>query len=488
VGNLGFLPDRTLDNDIHVGYNIEVTAKKKHYLRIAISIFAMLALFSPASTTLADGDSITVISTQAESTFPTGITFKISATSPNVIEDIRVFFKPYGSKRSAYAVLDFEPGITAEGKYLLSTTGSNHTPPGAFISYSFEIRDGAGDMIRTEEKQALYEDNRFEWETITEGLITVYYYGPVRKRAQMVMDAVGETLRNMGPVLGIEPYEPLRIVTYNNYRHMSAALPFRSQAVSEELQTQGMAFNRERVLLVLSGEPNVVGVASHEFVHLLVAEATGSAKAAVPTWLDEGLAEYGNLDPGVEYDRALAYGIYTRRIKPLWYLTQFAGTPDDVIIAYGQSRSVVIYLINTYGVGKIPLLMQEISQEKNVDQALSRVYGFDQHGLDSEWRLWVGLEPLPSPEELAQSAETIPVPAPTAQPDLSPTLEPLTNAQIPDNTRPATSCSKGRSRTANTPVFWDLSLLALLGTPFALIMRVRHRQNPNEHSFSEFED
>ena len=52
------------------------------------------------------------------------------------------------------------------------------------------------------------------------------------------------------PVLGIAPTEPLRIVAYNNYRHMSSALPFRSQAVQEQLQTQGMAFSDEQVLLV----------------------------------------------------------------------------------------------------------------------------------------------------------------------------------------------------------------------------------------------
>ena len=37
----------------------------------------------------------------------------------------------------------------------------------------------------------------------------------------------------------------------------------------------------------------------------------------------------------------------------------------------------------------------------DIDGALLEVYGLDQFGLDSAWRTFMGLEPLPSPDELA---------------------------------------------------------------------------------------
>ena len=138
------------------------------------------------------------------------------------------------------------------------------------------------------------------------------------------------------PVLGIAPTEPLRIVAYNNYRHMSSALPFRSQAVQEQLQTQGMAFSDARVLLVPAFDPTVKGTTSHEFTLLLVAEAAGCAASEVPAWLNEGLAEFGNIDPTDDYDAALRYGIFTRTIKPRWYLDSFGGGPDDIIIVHDR--------------------------------------------------------------------------------------------------------------------------------------------------------
>ena len=153
----------------------------------------------------------------------------------------------------------------------------------------------------------------------------------------------------MVEVLGIAPTDPLRIVTYNNYRHMVMALPFRSSTVSQDLQAQGMAFTDERVLLVHGFDPTVTGTTSHEFTHLLVAEAAGGTSAAIPSWLNEGLAEYGNIDKTDEYDAALRYGIYTRRIKPLWYQQTFSGEPDDIIIAYGQGKSVVSFMVENLG-------------------------------------------------------------------------------------------------------------------------------------------
>ncbi len=359
--------------------------------------------FSASAVARADEGNIKVVEAKAESQFPDGIKFSVRADSPDGIDDIRVFFSKVDQKgRSAYRSVEFEPGNSVVGESLLpSGRGGDYFPPGTKIEFSFEVRDKAGAVVRTEPQEFVYHDNRFEWETVVEGLITVYYYGEyVRGRAETVLEAANENLKKMLPVLGITPTEPLRIVSYNNYRHMATALPFRSQAISEGLQTQGMAFSNERVLLVHGFDPTIAGTVSHEFTHLLVGEAAGAAISQVPSWLNEGLAEYGNIDPTDDYDAALRYGIFTRRIKPLWYLGAFGGTPEDIIIAYGQSRSVVAYMISTYGPERMAALFPVLQRTLNIDQALLEIYGMDQFGIDSAWREFLGLEPLPSPEEL----------------------------------------------------------------------------------------
>ena len=273
--------------------------------------------------------------------------------------------------------------------------------PGPRSATTFRSGTRRAEWPALRKRDFVYIDNRFHWLTVSDDLITVYYYSEyVEERARKILEASRQTMDNMVKVLGIAPTEPLRIVTYNNYRHMSSALPFRSQAVNEELQAQGMAFADERVLLIHGFDPTVTGTVSHEFIHILVAEAAGGTAAAVPSWLNEGLAEYGNIDKTDDYDAALRYGIYTRRIRPLWYLRTFSGEPEDILIAYGQGKSVVSFMVARWGEDRISRLFEVLRDTNDIDTALLTVYGVDQYGLDSAWRQAIGMEPLPSPEEL----------------------------------------------------------------------------------------
>ena len=374
---------------------------------LALLLVLALAVMSSSSLVFAEGGDIEVTEATAESQFPDGITFKVAAESVGVVDEARVFIKKADeSGRSSYRSIDFDPGESVSGETMLPASGGDYFPPGTKISYYFEVRDKAGGVVRTDETDFVYQDNRFEWLTVSDGLITVYYYSEyVEERARIILDAAKETMDRMVDVLGIAPTDPLRIVTYNNYRHMVMALPFRSQAVSEDLQAQGMAFSDERVLLVHGFDPTVTGTTSHEFTHLLVAEAAGGTSAAIPAWLNEGLAEYGNIDQTDEYDAALRYGIYTRRIRPLWFQQTFSGEPEDIIIAYGQGKSVVNFMVEKWGEDKISDLLAAVRQTKDIDTALLQIYGLDQYGIDSGWRVSMGLEPLPPPEELAKQME-----------------------------------------------------------------------------------
>ena len=236
-----------------------------------------------------------------------------------------------------------------------------------------------------------------------------------------MLDAAQEAIQRIAPVLGIDPAEPFRIVSYNGYSEMAAALPLSFRVLRGRIHTQGMAFGDERVVLVQGSDPTVRGIVAHEVTHLATAEATGRAHDRMPTWLKEGLAEYGNLAPTSEYDRALARGMLDGEIKPLRDLNTFRGASQDVILAYGQSQSVVKYMIAQYGEAKIAELMLAMRGTFNIDQALERVYGLDQYGLDTEWRKAMGLAPLPPPEEVKPRLQERQTPTPTPLPSPTPT-------------------------------------------------------------------
>ena len=295
-------------------------------LRILLFVFALwlgigaATQLAPASL-LADDAGIEVTKVSAESQFPDGIRFHIEARSNDEIDEIRVFFLLLGgSLGSAYRAVDFSPGTSISGEsILLSGTGGKYIPPGTILRYSFEVRDKGGGLYRTDDQEMIYTDGRFDWETASSGLITVFYYDGDAEKAKGVLDAASEAMERMAPVLGLESSDPMRILTYNDYSDMLLAIPFRSQATREQLITEGLAFADQRVLLVFNPGDSAKGTVAHEFTHLLVAQAVGRGHRQIPAWLNEGLAEYGNIDPSFSYEGALRRAIETDRLNPLWY-------------------------------------------------------------------------------------------------------------------------------------------------------------------------
>ncbi len=443
----------------------------------------MLALLLPGALASADeGGNIVVLSDEVTSQFPDGISFELSLQSPVPIDDVRVFYTSRGERTTAYGHLDIEAtGSGAAGSFFLDTSvggqsGVAFIPPGTTFSYSYEVTDQAGNTLTTEEKEFVYIDSRFEWDSISEGPVTVYYYGPTETRAEIILAASISATGKMSGILGLDEVEPINIMAYSNYRHMASALPPRSQSVREGLVTQGQAFTNLRVLLVLASDEGIEGITAHEIIHVLVDDAAGRAERLVPAWLNEGLAEFGNTSPSESYENALLYGIYTRRLKPLAHLSSFRGDPNDIVIAYGHSSSVVSYLIGAYGEDKISLLMDALDQRLSVDDAMMAVYGFDQHGLDTQWRSRMGLRPFA--EDAAPAAPTVPSTPPPPTPALAeatPVPEPTgTPAPKEEEASRSPGCGRGGGPNANAPV--EPFLLLALAGPLGLLPLRRIRR------------
>ena len=458
--------------------------------RVLLFVFALLigagivAQLAPASL-YADDAGIEVTKFSAESQFPDGIRFHIEARSNDEIDEIRVFFRLLGgSLGSAYRAVGFEPGISVTGEAtLLSGTAGKFIPPGTILRYSFEVRDNGGGLHRTDDQEMMYTDGRFNWETASSDLITVFYYDGDAEKAKGVLDAANQAMERMAPVLGLESSDPMRILTYSEYSDMLPAIPFRSQATREQLITEGLAFAEQRVLLVFNPGDSAKGTVAHEFTHLLVAQAAGRGHRQLPAWLNEGLAEYGNIESSFSYDVALRRAIESGRLNPLWYQRTFVGKPGDIIAAYGQASSVVQHMISRHGNGKMAELMRAMHATQDIDKALGRVYSLDQHSLDAEWRDALGLEPL------APAEEATPVP-PTSQPTPSPEAPikgltvtppprtpstptaipiPLTEAPavVQGQSQQEDSRSSGCGASLNHGGVYDLALIALLAGPLA---------------------
>ena len=182
-------------------------------------------------------------------------------------------------------------------------------------------------------------------------------------------------------------------------------------------------------------------------------------------------------------DGALRRAIESDRLNPLWYQRTFVGKPGDIIAAYGQASSVVQHMISRHGNGKMAELMRAMHATQDIDKALDRVYGLDQHSLDAEWRDALGLEPL-APAEEATPVPPISQPTPSPEPPIkgltvtppprapaTPTATPIPPTEAPavvqEQSQQEDSRSPGCGASLKHGGVYDLALIALLAGPLA---------------------
>jgi len=137
----------------------------------------------------------------------------------------------------------------------------------------------------------------------------------------------------------------------------------------------------------------------------------------------------------VSYERFLEWAEGTDRLIPLKALRSFPGDPNLTLVAYGQGRSAVKYMIDTFGEVKMAQLLSTLGTGIGISDSLEAVYGFDIDGLENRWREHIGAEPY---------VEATPGPTPTAAAEPTPTYKLLTsppesssaNSDTGDDTEP----------------------------------------------------
>ena len=410
---------------------------------VTLSVVAGNTLFASSPNTTPIG----VVSGSVVSEFPEGMRFSLELESEHDVKEVAVRFRVGQQTTGVYEYMEFDSaGSVYADLFWRTSSRGKYIPPGTIITYNFEVEDVEGNRFDTEPAEFIYHDARFEWEEVSDGPVAVAYHGPVKRRADIILDAILQTLNVMGPLLGADTVEPIRVTMYNNVKEMLEALPPGSTTIRRELITEGQAFTDMGTLLVLGGGRMARGTASHEVMHILTHRAGDSSFGRVPAWLDEGLAELGNIDPSFSYDIALEFALGTDRLLPITSMPILPGDPEDVIIFYGQARSLVQFMVGAYGPRAMRDLMALLKQGTNIDDAIVQVYGVERIELENQWRDALGaplyvqpdkesLKPTPIARQTVQlysltpvaGTETIatidatPTPSPEPPPSLAPT-------------------------------------------------------------------
>ena len=139
-------------------------------------------------------------------------------------------------------------------------------------------------------------------------------------------------------------------------------------------------------------------VLDHEITHVLLGEAFGARP--VPSWLQEGLAQWVAGEYGPETTRQIASGLLGRGLLSLKDLGH--GFPDDPLrarLAYAQSADLIGWLVAEHGLESVHTLTHALSRGAPFTAAFREATGEYPEDLDARWRsrldnslIW--LEPL----------------------------------------------------------------------------------------------
>lgn len=124
---------------------------------------------------------------------------------------------------------------------------------------------------------------------------------------------------------------------------------------------------------------SLMQVIVHEFVHIAVSYARGDKEwTALPRWLSEGYAQYeaGQIN---EHIRKLVKSSLTDKTPPTWAQLDAASAMEfGQMNGYGLSVTIVEFLVATYGIDKLVLL---IKKPDNIEI----IYGLPKKVLEEQW-------------------------------------------------------------------------------------------------------
>ncbi len=339
---------------------------------------------------------LTIADGGADYTFPDRLVFRASAEGPSEIKQVRLRYKilPDGSLASGEA--KFQPGNSISASFALQASDQPtfYLAPGTNIQYHWEVTDAAGNTAQSDEATFFYDDNRFQWSHLEQDGVTLYYYAGSDADARAMLDVAAQNISRMSALLGGKVDFPVKVWVYDSVDDMRPALPRRSVTFEGSVITAGIRITTDTVLVL--GEASF-DTLRHELTHVVTAASGESAFGTLPAWLDEGTAVFSQEDQGAFKD-AIETAIGRGNVLSVRSITSSPGDPDKVNLFYGESWHLVKYLVDTYGDQKFAQLYATIKSGKRIDNALKAVYGFDEDGLEDEWRAANGLPPRPTPE------------------------------------------------------------------------------------------
>ncbi|MFH1381873.1 MAG: peptidase MA family metallohydrolase [Chloroflexota bacterium] len=355
---------------------------------VALVIFSSLVLLSPGPVLAESGP--TVLDNSVEQKFPDQFIFKLTARSDVDIKEIRLH---YTVEQDSFAdvtsevYLEFTPALTQQVSWAWDMRKGGGLPSGAMIDYWWTVTDAQGREVATTPLSISFGDERYAWQNLTDGEVTLFWYEGKESFAGEIIAEGRQALERLAEDTGARLKKPVKIYIYGSARDLQGAMIFPQEWVG------GATYTRNSVIIIGISPANLSWgkrAVAHELTHLVVHQVTFNPYSTLPTWLDEGLAMYGEGPLETSFINYLRQAINENKLISVRSLSSpFSALADESYLSYAQSYSLVEFLVQNYGQSKMLGLLETFREGNGYDDALNKVYGFNMDGLDDRWRKYV---------------------------------------------------------------------------------------------------
>jgi hypothetical protein len=384
--------------------------------RSRIYIFVLLlVLLGGLVTPVAAQSNVQVVSDAASLTFPDSIDFKAEFQAGANITSVVL---EYGVNQLTCGTVDAKafpqvtPGTDVKVDWTWQMLQSGSLAPGTTVWWHWLVSDSSGAHFTSPTQTVLWLDNTHTWQVITGGNINLHYYNGGASFGQQLHDAAAQALVRLSQDVGVSTTSPVDIYIYADSTDLQDSILYAPSWVG------GQAFPENNIVIIGIPPDQLdwgMSTEAHELTHVLVGHLTFSCLGFIPTWLNEGLAMYGQggvqAAEQAQFDQAKT----ANQLPSLRSLTgAFSDEANRATLSYTEAYSVTNFLIKTYGRDKMTSLLLDLRDGQTIDQALQAVYSFNTDGLEAAWRTSIGATPL------AGSSQPTPVFTPTEVPTFVP--------------------------------------------------------------------
>ncbi len=378
----------------------------KRFLFVLGLLVALAAVVAPA---YAD-DAIQVTANKFTNKFRKSLLFEIEAQSTSKITQVALLVQIDGLPSSSRQVPTFTPDTKIQGSYVWNLE-QNYMPPGVSGQFWWTLQDAAGNQLATPKQSFRVDDPAHSWQKVSNDRIALYWYDGNKSFGQALFDQANKSVDILQQDTGVTVDRQVQILIYGNHDELMKAL-----SVGAQEWTGGQNFPDYGVVVIGIdtadldwGKKATTHELTHQIIHQKIRGPLGDL--SMPHWMDEGLAVYyenpGQADP--QFSGPVRRAIQNNTLAPIRTLSgSFPADPSAANLAYGESWSVVDFIIRHYGREKLAALLQAFKAGGYYDDVFQKVLSVDTDGLENEWRKDVGAAPRVVPTRSSSQPTAFP--------------------------------------------------------------------------------